>query len=109
MKFDEYQKFTKTTAIYPIIGKSFVYPALGLAGETGEVLEKIKKVFRDNNGKLSKEAKEEITKELGDILWYLSQLSTELGLSLKDIAQKNMDKLNSRKSRNKLQGNGDNR
>ncbi|HWA51634.1 MAG TPA: nucleoside triphosphate pyrophosphohydrolase family protein [Patescibacteria group bacterium] len=109
MNFDDYQKFTKKTAIYPKIGKNFVYPALGLAGETGEVLEKIKKLFRDNNGKLTKENNEELKKELGDILWYVSQLSLELGIKLNDVAVANVEKLTSRQKRNKLHGNGDNR
>ncbi len=109
MDFDTYQKFAKKTAVYPKIGKNFVYPALGLAGETGEVLEKIKKIFRDNNGKINKVNKEELSKELGDILWYISQLSTELGLTLSDVAKGNIDKLSSRMKRGKLQGNGDNR
>ena len=109
MKFDEYQKIAKKTAVYPTVGKSFVYPALGLAGETGEVLEKIKKLFRDKNGELDNESKEELKKELGDILWYISQLSTELGLKLSEVAIGNVEKITSRKARNQIHGSGDNR
>jgi NTP pyrophosphatase (non-canonical NTP hydrolase) len=107
--FDKYQKECGKTAVYPDIGKNFVYPTLGLMGESGEVCEKIKKVIRDDQGKVSPEKKEEIKKELGDILWYLSQLSKELGLKLSEVAEGNLEKLASRKERGKLQGDGDNR
>lgn len=109
MEFDEYQKKSKNTAIYPKKGKNFVYPTLGLVGEAGEVAEKIKRVIRDKKGKISKLEKEEIKKELGDVLWYLTQLASELKISLEDIAQTNLEKLFSRKKRKKLQGSGDNR
>mgnify|MGYP001618562872 FL=1 len=97
--FDEYQKFCKSTAVYPKIGESFVYPLIGLQGEVGEVSEKIKKLFRDDKGKLTDEKKTEIAKELGDVMWYIAQLSTELGLKLSDVAQTNIDKLTSRMDR----------
>ena len=109
MTFEEYQKFSKKTAIYPKKGKNFIYPVLGLVGESGEVAEKIKKVLRDNNGIVDNLRKQEIEKELGDVLWYLSQVATELNLSLDHIASFNIKKLNSRQKRNKLSGNGDNR
>lgn len=107
--FNRYQKACKKTAVYPVVGKGFVYPALGLAGESGEVLEKIKKLFRDNGGELSEENTSEIKKELGDVLWYLAQISTELGLKLSDVVEMNLEKLSSRKDRNQLHGSGDNR
>jgi NTP pyrophosphatase (non-canonical NTP hydrolase) len=107
--FDVYQKKCKKTAVYPKIGKNFVYPVFGLVGETGEVAEKIKKLFRDDKGKLSEVKKQEIVKELGDVMWYLAQLSTELGLKLSDVLKINLEKLSSRKLRGKLHGSGDNR
>ena len=107
--FDIYQTACKKTAVYPKIGKKFVYPVFGLLGEAGEVSEKIKKLFRDHNGKLTKEYKLEIGKELGDVMWYISQLSTELGLKLSDITRMNIEKLSSRKDRNKIHGSGDDR
>ncbi len=61
--FDEYQKFCKKTAVYPVIGEKFVYPLIGLQGEVGEVSEKIKKLFRDDKGKLTDEKRLEIGKE----------------------------------------------
>ena len=109
LTFSEYQKKSRKTAIYPNKGKNFVYPALGLAGETGEVIEKIKKIIRDKKGKVDKEYKEEIKKELGDVLWYIAQLCTELKISLEDVAKTNLEKLYSRMKRGKLHGEGDNR
>ena len=109
MDFEEYQKKSRKTAIYPDLGKNFVYPTLGLVGEAGEVAEKIKKVIRDKNGIADKETKTEIAKELGDILWYVSQVATVLRLSFQEIAESNIEKLYSRMDREKLHGNGDNR
>ena len=101
------QKQDKT--IYPNKDNNFIYPTLGLVGEAGEVAEKMKKVLRDNDGVISEEKKEEITKELGDVLWYIANLSKELNVSLEDVAQKNIEKLQSRQQRNELHGSGDNR
>lgn len=109
MDFKEYQERSRTTAVYPDAGKNFVYPTLGLVGEAGEVAEKIKKVMRDANMVVSDEKRTEIEKELGDVLWYLAQLSTELGLTLDGVAEKNLAKLRDRKDRGRLHGNGDNR
>lgn len=109
MDFNEYQEKAKKTALYPDIGARFVYPALGLANEAGEVAGKIKKVFRDNNGVVDDDRLHKIKEELGDVLWYLSQLATDLHLSLDDIANDNIAKLASRMERNKIQGDGDER
>lgn len=109
MNFNEYQKLSRKTAKYPKVGENFVYPTLGLAGETGEVVEKVKKIFRDNDGKITEEKKKEISKELGDVLWYLSQIATEFDLKIEDIAKENIEKLYSRLERNKISGSGDNR
>lgn len=87
----------------------FIYPALGLAGETGEVLEKVKKVVRDHGGVVKSEVKEQLKKEMGDVLWYLAQLATELDLSLGEIAKSNIEKLESRLERGRLHGSGDER
>lgn len=109
MTFSEYQKASRRTAIYPNAGNNFIYPTLGLSGEAGEVAEKIKKVLRDETGVVSEEKRAEVAKELGDVLWYVAQLATELGLSLDEIAAKNIEKLYSRLDRGKLSGSGDNR
>lgn len=109
MNFEEYQEKSRKTALYPNVGQNFIYPTIGLAGETGEVSEKIKKVIRDKDGIIDEEDKDAIKKELGDVLWYVSQLATELGLSLDDIAENNIKKLYSRLDRGVISGNGDNR
>lgn len=108
MKFKDYQEKSKRTAIYPK-DQAIYYLPLGLVGESGEIADKVKKVIRDEKGKLNENTKKEITKELGDVLWYLSQLATELDFSLEEIAQNNLNKLASRKKRNRLEGSGDNR
>ena len=82
---------------------------LGLLGESGEVAEKFKKIFRDKLGKATDEDKLEIAKELGDVLWYVNAVSRYLGFSLEQIAQMNLDKLASRRSHGNLAGSGDNR
>lgn len=109
MDFKKYQKFTNSVAVYPKLGKKFVYPALGLAGEAGEIADKVKKIFRDKSGRVKKKDKEEIAKELGDVMWYVSQVATEFGLSLDEVAKENVKKLKSRKKRGKIHGDGDNR
>lgn len=109
MDFIEYQHESRKTAKYPQAGENFVYPVLGLAGESGEVAEKIKKIIRDDNGILTDAKREEIKKELGDVLWYLSQIATETGLNLEDVAKTNLEKLFSRLEREQIGGSGDNR
>ncbi|MDD3711545.1 MAG: nucleoside triphosphate pyrophosphohydrolase family protein [Patescibacteria group bacterium] len=109
MHFQDYQKQAKKTAVYPNKGKNYIYPVLGLTGEAGEVAEKFKKIIRDNDGKINSEKKAEIEKELGDVLWYISQISTELKINLEDVAKTNIKKLSSRLKRNCIKGDGDNR
>jgi len=109
MDFTEYQKKASSTAQYPDKGNNVYYPVLGLCGESGEVAEKIKKVMRDHGGEFSDNKKMELGKELGDVLWYIAALATELGLDMGDIAEKNIEKLFSRKDRGKIKGSGDNR
>lgn len=109
LAFADYQAQAAKTAIYPVIGKGFVYPALGLADESGEVLGKIKKIFRDKGGEISNEDRQALKKELGDVLWYLTQICTELDLTLESVAEANTEKLLSRLERGRLQGSGDDR
>jgi len=109
MNFKEYQAQSSKTAVYPRIGQNFYYPALGLASEAGEVAGKIKKVMRDNNDVVDEDRKADLKKELGDVLWYVSQLATELKLDLEEIAEANIEKLQSRLERGKIGGDGDNR
>ena len=84
------------------------YDGLGL-GEAGEVQGKIKKIIRDNGGIITENNINEISFEIGDILWYLASLCDNLGISLEDVANKNITKLKSRRDRNTLHGSGDNR
>lgn len=109
MDFTEYQKSARQTAIYSGAGKNFAYPALGLCGEAGEVAEKIKRVVRDGRMEITEEEIKEISKELGDVLWYIANLATEIGLDLDAIARENIEKIRSRKDRGVLHGSGDNR
>jgi len=107
MNLDEYQRESRRTAIYPAIGHPVVYPTLGLANEAGEVAGKIKKIFRDKNGAIGDAERAALQAELGDVLWYLAQVATELGLSLDDVAAANLEKLRSRQQRGTLGGDGD--
>ena len=117
LDFNEYQKKAHETADYPcgtIGAKAFpvnyLYPALGLAEEAGEVAGKYAKAIRDNHGAvLDHDRETEIVKELGDVLWFVSELATCLGVTLEGVAKKNLDKLASRKERGKIHGSGDNR
>jgi NTP pyrophosphatase (non-canonical NTP hydrolase) len=109
MNFTEYQNLALATAIYPKKYET-IYPALGLCGEAGEVAEKIKKSIRDGlHNWPDEQFKEELTKELGDVLWYISALASDLDISLNEIAESNLLKLASRKKRNVIGGSGDNR
>lgn len=105
---NEYQEFASKTAIFPE-GCGLSYCALGLNGEAGEVAEKIKKMLRDDDGKLSEEKRGEVKKELGDVMWYLSQMCRLCDTTMEEVAQMNIDKLYSRMERGKLKGSGDNR
>ena len=109
MELSEYQQKSRRTALYPSIGHPVIYPTLGLANEAGEVAGKIKKVFRDRGGEIDAETREALKAELGDVLWYLAQVSTELGLSLDDVAEYNIRKLADRLERNTIRGDGDHR
>jgi NTP pyrophosphatase (non-canonical NTP hydrolase) len=109
MKANEYQDRALETAIYPNRGANFAYPALGLAGEAGEVADKLKKVIRDNAGVLTDAVRDAVASELGDVLWYVSVLASEIDYSLDEIMARNLAKLNSRKKRGVISGSGDNR
>ena len=109
MDFQQYQERCRATARYPDAGANPIYPTLGLCGEAGEVADKVKKVLRDRQGNFSPEVIADLQLELGDVLWYVAQLATELGLELEQIAQTNIDKLASRAARNVIGGSGDRR
>ncbi len=109
MDFDTYQKNARKTALYPNKDSNYIYPLLGLVGESGEVAEKIKKVIRDKDGYFDANSKKELKKELGDVLWYLSNICNEFNFSLDEVAKINLEKLNSRLINGKISGSGDNR
>jgi len=111
--FHEYQLATAETAIYPGALEGNVdalsYVVLGLTGEAGEIANKTKKIIRDKGGAITDEDRREISKEIGDVLWYLTRLADELGDSIENIAYNNAAKLRSRKERGVISGSGDNR
>lgn len=119
LSFEEYQQRAAGTAIYPRVfveredgslqEANFIYPALGLGGECGESLEKIKKLIRDKRGVVDDASRDAIAKELGDQLWYIAAVAKEFNLSMDYIAQANLNKLAARKERGVLGGSGDNR
>ena len=109
MNFNDYQQKSRATAQYPAIGHPVIYPALGLVNEAGEVAGKIKKIFRDKQGVIGAAEREALKAELGDVLWYIAQVATELDLPLDEIAEANITKLLDRQARGKIQGDGDNR
>lgn len=109
MDFEEYQQAARETAIYPAKGANIYYPAMGLGGEAGEILNKVKKIMRDKSGIVDRQTQIGLSKELGDVLWYLSNMCDELGLDLEEIAEENILKLQSRQKRGTLQGEGDDR
>ena len=109
MDFKTYQKKARLTAQYPNLGSNNIYPTLGLVGEAGEVAEKVKKVIRDKKGIFDEESKKGIKKELGDVLWYLSNLCNEFEFELEDIAIQNLKKLKLRVAKGSISGSGDDR
>jgi NTP pyrophosphatase (non-canonical NTP hydrolase) len=108
MNFEDYQTQASKTAIYND-ADVVIYPVLGLLSEAGEVAGKVKKVLRDNNGQFLPEHREAIADEVGDCLWYIASICTDLGFGMETIAQRNLDKLNSRMARGVIQGSGDTR
>lgn len=113
MNIDEYQEKAKKYDFFEVTEDfnevAFLEKVLGVVGEAGETADKIKKIIRDKSGKPTDGDKVEITKELGDILWYLVNIARYMGVTMTEVAQMNLDKLESRRERNKLHGEGDNR
>ena len=109
MTFNEYQQFALTTASGIQDDLKIIYPTLGLAGEAGEVVEKIKKVLRNDKGKFSNEKRLEIAREIGDVVWYCAVLANNLGFKFSEIAEINRAKLQDRVARGVINSEGDNR
>ena len=106
---DEYQTLSRRTAQVVKTDHPIVYPTLGLTNEAGEFAGKVKKLFRDKNGVIDDADREALKQELGDVLWYLAQIATELGVTLEDVASSNLTKLFDRLERDQIKGSGDNR
>ena len=106
LNFSSYQLQCKKTAIYPS-STVIEYPILGLVGEAGELANKYKKCIRGDTP-LHK-ITPSLIDELGDVLWYVSALATDLGIDLATVAQNNLNKLDARKAKGTIQGSGDNR
>ena len=120
MEFDEYQQQAQTTDLgFENMGEvmakktlnvpEFLDKVLGLAGESGEFADKVKKIMRDKRGNFTDEERVEILKELGDVLWYVAEVSSYLDMPMNELARMNLEKLASRKQRGTLTGAGDNR
>ncbi len=108
-KYGSYQEQSRKTYSDIPTNDPIVYPTLGLVNEAGEFAGKIKKIFRDRDGVISEQDREALKSELGDVLWYLTQICTNLGITLEEVAESNLDKLFSRLERNQIRGDGDNR
>ena len=105
--FDEYQRESRKTWNLVHTDHAIVYPTLGLVNEAGELAGKVKKIFRDKEGSISDDDRLAIKYELGDVLWYMAQIATELDISLQDVAEANLEKLFSRQARGQIKGEGD--
>ena len=113
MKFNDYQKQAATsdvgTAAQGCINPGWLYYVLGIAGESGEFAEKVKKLFRDKNGIIDDEFIQHVKKEQGDILWYMARFNSMMGIDFDDVAKENLNKLLGRMERGTIHGDGDNR
>jgi NTP pyrophosphatase (non-canonical NTP hydrolase) len=111
MEMDEYQRLAAKTGFYDKEDRNYIlmYLSMGLAGETGEVIEKIKHIIRDKGGEISDEKRELLKKEIGDVLWYSSQIARTLDLSFDEIAKLNIEKLADRAKRGVIKSEGDDR
>ena len=107
--FNTYQRESRKTWSLIHTDHPIVYPTLGLVNEAGELAGKVKKIFRDKGGKISEEDRQALKGELGDVLWYLAQICTELDVTMEEVASANLEKLFSRLARGAIKGEGDNR
>lgn len=93
MMMNEYENFVRRTSRKK---DKYWYACLGLAGETGEVVEQVKKLLRDDGQEMSASRRENIKLEMGDVLWYLTRLALECNLTLDEIMEANVHKLEDR-------------
>lgn len=109
IKSSEYQAKAKTTSNYPENVYGTLCLALGLTSEAGEVAGAVRRIVRDDEGVLTSSRRSKLLDELGDVYWYLAVLSDKLGFTLEEVAARNIEKLEDRRKRNKIKGEGDNR
>ena len=109
MNFNDYQKEAHAFAVYPQDVPKTLYLQNAISEELGEMAGQIKRVYRQDGGQLTESRKESIKREMGDMLWYMAEQCTNLGLTLQDVAETNISKLSDRKNRNVIIGDGDNR
>lgn len=115
LRYDTFPGYYDGTAKYSKDGimvateQGLIEKVLGLPGEAGEAADKFKKIIRDKSGVISLSDREEIVKELGDVMWYVSTIAAYLDVPLSEVANGNISKLESRLRRNKIHGEGDNR
>lgn len=120
MKFDDYQEKASTTDLgienmgevmreHSYNVPEFIDKVLGLVGESGEFADKIKKIMRDKRGNFTEEERKAALMELGDVLWYIAEISLYLDMPMGELAEMNLEKLASRKKRGALTGSGDER
>lgn len=109
LSLNDYQRESRKTWSLIHTDHPIVYPTLGLVNEAGELAGKVKKIFRDKGGVISDADRDALKYELGDVLWYLTQIATELDWSLEEVASANLEKLFSRLERGAIRGEGDNR
>ena len=107
--FTDYQRQSRRTWSRVVVDHAILYPTLGLTNEAGEVAGKVKKIFRDKGGVIGEEDRAALKSELGDVLWYLAQICTDLDLSLQEVAEDNLRKLARRQEAGTLHGEGDDR
>ena len=108
LDMDKYQHLAMQTKKYPEQYR-LIYPSLGLAGEAGELANKVKKILRDDNGDITQERAEQIFYELGDCMWYIAAIASDLGIPLSQVGDANLRKLHKRAEEDKIEGEGDNR
>ena len=113
MNLGEYQQAAHRTSLNTKYGEGdvapLIYPTLKLAGEAGEFAEKVGKILRDKGGRITDDDRTALADELGDVMWYVAEVATVLGLDLDDVGARNIDKLRSRAERGVIQGSGDRR
>jgi NTP pyrophosphatase (non-canonical NTP hydrolase) len=109
MDCDDYQRDAMLTARAKDAPDELMHLVLGLVGEAGEIAEKVKKLIRDENSDVNQLDRNDMSAEIGDVMWYCAVLADFLGLSLSEVARRNIDKLADRQRRNALGGSGDNR